>query len=163
MTPYHMSQVFASTASIPGSNSSSSGRTHTRLVIGDSWLFAALFESHYGSDLMHPSEAAARFCAQRCYTEFQLAANAAGPATEGSDGKDMRSILTATIKALDRRFLADDDTSQQVCLLRKHTGLHAHLQNNCFVSLFYKTCAVRTALSSPINLYCVTHECELAR
>ncbi|GLI70964.1 hypothetical protein VaNZ11_016066 [Volvox africanus] len=110
-------KVLTSSASASGASSaSSSGRTYTRLVVGPEWLFAALFEAHGGSGLDGRgggSDAAARFCAEQCYPEFQRAVEATGSSASGTNDNNMSVILTSTLKALDRRFLTEASITRQ--------------------------------------------------
>ncbi|GIL63225.1 hypothetical protein Vafri_17343 [Volvox africanus] len=110
-------KVLTSSASASGASSpSSSGRTYTRLVVGPEWLFAALFEAHGGSGLDGRGggrDAAARFCAEQCYAEFQRAVEATGRSASGTNGNNMSVILTTTLKALDRRFLTEASITPQ--------------------------------------------------
>ncbi|GIM04619.1 hypothetical protein Vretimale_9164 [Volvox reticuliferus] len=110
-------KVLTSSASASGTSSpSSSGRTYTRLVIGPEWIFAALFEAHGASDLDGRGgghDAAARFCAEQCYAEFQRAVEATGRSPSEKNDDNMSVILTATLKALDRRFLTEASNTPQ--------------------------------------------------
>ncbi|EFJ46983.1 hypothetical protein VOLCADRAFT_105290 [Volvox carteri f. nagariensis] len=124
-------KVLTSTASTSGaSNSRTRGRTHTRLVVGPDWIFAALFEAHGSSDLdVHRGcrETAARFCAEQCYGEFQRAKQDAVQAGHGASTSNVSNILAATLKALDRRFLSDTEISPQDRLMSGCTAVLLHV------------------------------------
>lgn len=82
-----------------------SGATYTRLVVGQDFVLAAVFDGLDGH--RYRDGPAAQFCAYHCYEEYSRIASS-------SAGLKLEDVLAQTLRQLDLLYLQSTDVALQV-------------------------------------------------